>query len=222
MLSKFVGEADAYNGLSEHSLPAEILRLGRVNSPHGPLVANLGDWTAGDLVLSSEPSPNIFNPITTYQRFIYPGWDVHRWTHVGVYDGRGLIWDANPDANIQSRSVTDYLLKKPVVKLVRFRQMALSAAALDDALISLSKTTYDMPSLGLLLLARVLGMEDANTVVNSNTETAICSTFVERVYWRCGVNSIIPKIRMLVPADFAADPSFYTVPIQWCRPSAAP
>jgi hypothetical protein len=216
MLTQFGGTRAEYGRLPPYSGDAGIVSRCRVNTLVGLVIPNVFDWRAGDVVLSSAHPPNMVDPISIYQSFLYPDVEQARWTHVGIYDGDGTIWDANPDTNVQARSVGDYILSKGAISIVRLRHAEIDPGRLQEEIFLLKGRRYDMRPLAAMLLMRVFAGVGKLRPREPDAEAVVCSTFLEHVFRHLGYDCFA-KISVVVPADYAGSDAFQLVPLRWHR-----
>ena len=190
---------------------------------HGRVVPNVSNWRAGDVVLSR--TSKLIDWVAIYQGAILPGKDAAKWNHVGVYDGTGFIWDANPHVHVQERSVGDYLLGKDEIAIVRVKEFAISSTELIGLLGDVAQTSYDMTSYAGLLSWRLMASalvygNDLRQAVDNDAPAVICSTFLERVLRHATAGQVFPDTPIVVPADYAVSTRFTHVPVAWHRLAA--
>jgi hypothetical protein len=91
-----------YDALPQGNLPYALDAM--LETPFGPVTYNIWNWLPGDLILSGYSGTKGSKAITKIQHSLGLG-DHSEWTHVGVYVGRGQIWDLMPTVNVQPRSL---------------------------------------------------------------------------------------------------------------------
>lgn len=199
--------ADQYSALEQCPLPPDRSRLAGIRSHAGPIAPNIREWAAGDIVISrplKRPSG-----VDALQRLMRPSKDAS-WTHVGVYDGDGFIWDANPKIDVQERSVGDYMLTKSSVRVVRSKNIPRGITDLRHVLNQLASLSYDVPAAIRTMLKPDGRGEEAEGGI-------VCSTFVERVYRHAFRCQLFRTVALPLPVDFLDHPDFAVVPTRWLR-----
>lgn len=214
MLRPFEGDRPSYDQLPAVDVSSRTIRLLSLWTIHGRVMPDIHAWRPGDIVLSSSAA---IHPIMAYQQLLYPGSPASGWTHVGMYDGTGFVWDANPRVHVQERSVGAYLIGKRAVALIRPRNFEITTEDLGPALVDWVRARYDLISLTDRLLARVARLGAKDPVEEGSL---VCSTFLDRVLLHAGGRHYFPALPVVVPADFASSDQFEPVPLAWHRPVA--
>lgn len=217
MQTRFAGNAADYGTLPISPAAGELLAASRINTLHGMVVPNVEAWRAGDVVLSKAEGASSML-IAEYQGFLYPYSEAAEWTHVGLYDGDGIIWDANPQAHVQARHVADYLMSKTEIAIVRPQAVAFDSRQITEQVAVMSRSRYNLPPMALFLLERVFKGVGVQRPEDVPPEDVICSTLIERVYRHCG-HEPFPHLKVVLPADYAASTKFLRVELGWCRTS---
>lgn len=194
--------------------------LVRCGSDH--FLPNLDEWRAGDVVLFQRTAKSMGDAVARLQRLARLGADSD-WTHVGIYDGFGRVWDAMPGSNVRTRSMQDVFADENWVRIRRVLDLPASKERVLRELTSLGTAIYDPWAFRARYLARLaridkiaawdalwlpLGAEDYEYVV--------CSTFVSMALRRFERVAAVDGSPLPLPADFL-DPSLVDVPLRMTR-----
>ncbi len=189
----------------------------RCGSDH--YLPNLDDWLPGDVFLFKSVTKARANSVSQLQAMARLG--AHsEWTHVGIYDGYGRVWDAMPGSNIRNRSIQDVFTEEGGIRLRRPPAMAASRAQLLTELTQLGTAIYDPWAFQarylarLTRLGRVAAWEAAMwAFAPEEYERVICSTFVSLALRRFRRIEALDRTPLPLPADFL-DPTFSDVPLK--------
>lgn len=178
------------------------------------LKPNLEDWRPADVVLFSSEAKIAGSAQTALVRALQSrevGDPRHaRWTHIGIYDGAGSIWDANPWANVARRPLKQVIARPRLLYVRRLRGLAVTRRALFDAVRAHSSAKYDF----FPILAERIAPDAEQSEDHSR---AACSVFVNRVLVQLARRRLFTDLTYPTPASFAVSSLFEDVPAQWRR-----
>lgn len=182
---------------------------------------NLEDLCAGDVFLRGNSGWSLAARfVRVYQRRLL-GPAVAGWTHVGVYDGSELIWDAMPGRNVQACTLSHFCNVGTHIAVVRYRHQALAETALKASIAKFADADYALASHAPVLAQQlIVATGQRMNVSQRNERKAICSTFVANVLkdalGTLGAG-VMSDIRRAVPAHFRVHDDFRQVEINWFR-----
>lgn len=197
-------------------------RDGHVYAPADPprYRLNLEDLLAGDVLVRRRGNKNqAAGAVQAYQaRLLGP--QVAHWTHVGLHDGDGYLWDAMPGANVQRRTLAEFINEASHIAVSRYRHARIRPRALADALAIFSTARYDLVSQAPVLasqLARKTG--EPVKPVQKVERHVICSTLVVNAL-RYALSddehaNVMADVPRAVPAHFRCHDDFRSVDIHW-------
>ena len=210
-------EAAWYSRLPECTLPFDQSQLVGVFCVLGGLSPNVSDWRCGDVIVS-KPLSHTLNPVVAYQRMVATS--AAEWSHVGIYNGRGYIWDANPSVNVQERAVGDFLVARRTVAVLRPNAAAISEEDLYGVLREFVGSRYDVMAHKEMLIRRVFEQWTPESFkIEEVSNLLICTTFVERVLRHAFLIQPFKDVILPLPADFMTSKHFSSIPLQWKRRS---
>jgi hypothetical protein len=187
---------------------------------------NYRDLQPGDVILFDMGK---FDPLKTpaiarYQEKVLENKNDARWKHVGILDENFLIWDAMPSLNVRSRTLHEVL--KPLSRICARRPLIpIDVDRLRDGLLALSNDTkYKFsPRKTAALAVRLLRkrLPTKRWIPDFAPAKVVCSEFVGHVLWRAtggndGGHVFVEKQPIIIPGDFASDPEFRTIELEWC------
>jgi hypothetical protein len=219
-LDPFVGNAVDWAALPVHPLH-RLAPHCTFQSPHGRILPNIDDWRPGDILAyrssSALPAP-AEAAIIAYQTAVFGFVEPRLWTHVAIYDGNGLIWDAMPNVGVRQNTVAHALRTAgDTVSLRRWvNAPPISAHALATFLMQQLHLVYSLSTRQTMaLLAQRLAGSSASKVPITERDV-FCSSLVTRVF-----NAVVPGFsfphRIALPGDFLHLADYDEVDLYWCR-----
>lgn len=223
---------DEYDALPATDLPRGAVDRSTIPVPIGPerrlrpLVPNISDWRAGDVILVRAGSRLRPSPVAIYQSLVagLPKGSA-AFTHVGVYDGDGHVWEANPAYNIRMSTVASVLGKRARFRVSRLKDTRIDPARLAEICRHLRDTRrypsyadFIRPQIALKLGSRLLKRGAiAGPDPAAASDSLVCSSFVFHALNIAGSRPVQINQPFIVPADFASPAVFHPVPVSWCR-----
>lgn len=141
-------------------------------------------------------------------------------THVGLYGGRGLIWDHNPGQNIRVRTVSSALLPGTRISVSRPTTEMIDSDRLSHICSFLQgQVNYNLLSAvnwrAVLARARTSKSEKIN---HSEVAVAmVCSSFVATALDYASMSKFTIPEAVVLPGDFVREDRFISLDIEWCR-----
>lgn len=185
------------------------------------ITVNYLDLLPGDVILfdTGKFDPILTPSISRYQEQVLKDKNDARWKHVGILDDNLLVWDAMPSLDVRSRPLREVLT--PLSRIcIRRSRIVIDVDKLRDALLQVSNTTQYRfatkinAALALRLLTKRLGKRKWKA--EFTPKKVVCSIFVATVLWRATGHDFIPDVPIVVPGDFASDPDFQAIEVEWC------
>jgi hypothetical protein len=192
-----------------------------LHTPFGQIVPNVHDWRTGDVVVVRAPRGLAGAPIVAYQSLIFGMQEPCMWTHVGIYDGNGHVWDAVPTHNVRHRSIAQVAQEGRTISVRRLAGLHIDSHRLTAFLSFQLHQRFSVTAVPVrrLLIHRALRATGLPPLSLLTDEIVFCSILVLRAlqYATNGLpfSEIIP-----LPADFMAKPQFHEVSAHWCQRQA--
>lgn len=191
----------------------------RCGSEH--FLTNLHEWQAGDVFIFQRTDKSILDAVAKLQRLARFR-DESDWTHVGIYDGFGRVWDAMPGSNIRTRSMQDVFSAESWIRVRRVPELRASKEQIFRELTSLGTAIYDPWAFRARYIARLARIEQLAAwdalwlTTGADCEPVVCSTFVSMALRRFTRVAAIDRTPLPLPADFL-DPALVEVPLHLQR-----
>lgn len=202
-----------WEGLSEHTNREEFARYALKRAGR---VFCLSGWQLkpGDVFLTKNavrPSKGS-HYIAAYQALFHQPHQ-SQWTHVSIYEGDGIIWDAMPNQHIRKITVTQLMRECSHLEVFRLVVPQISANRLQDGLIKFSEDSYHFDvDLRARLLDRVRYFVDNDyRGVLPSEKVVVCSTWVQKVLRYASQTGVLADVYVPIPSDFAAHGDFAPV-----------
>lgn len=246
-LTRFDRDATPYDALSAHDVGRFRERVVFDVAP-GPICPNIHEWRAGDVVLfGGERAAS--DPIVGYQRLLFDPaharwthvgildadmmiWDAMPSEHVRCRPVRDVVAElgqiilrrlagAPVDAERLSASLRKFSQDEYRIYRVKMGALLLERlrAAKGDGGAFEARARNQRTSREPLAGGAREGLPDPNETALLNERQVICSSFVQKVLSQTIGKIVGPQYPIYLPADFARDPDFDTVPLRWIRPA---
>jgi hypothetical protein len=217
-LVPFAGGAAEYSALPA-VLPLSIVPYCCLQTPFGQIVPNVHDWRTGDIVAMRSPSGLTSAPIVGYQTIVFGLSEARHWTHVGIYDGNGHVWDAVPRHNVRHRSVAQLAQEGRTISIRRLVAGPTIDSGRLSAYLSFQlnqrfaiSTTHVMR----LLIQRALRTSGIAPLAPISADIVFCSLLCLRAL-QYATNGLTFSEIIPLPGDFMAKREFQEVDAYWCR-----
>ena len=178
------------------------------------------DWCVGDVVLfrgdeDGKPGNAARAIIEGFQKGA--GATHPEWVHVGLYDGNGCVYDAQPQKNVGRHYVADLIERPGFIHVRRLRNLVTSTQKVRAAIKEQGNAKYRMWAPEHIAgLAQRLARRSLSDERLESPDFVICSVFVDKVLSLAAGSQIFRKLPIVMPCDFADSVDFECVETKWC------
>lgn len=189
-----------------------------LQSPFGQIVPNVQEWQTGDIVVMRTPKGLAGLPVVAYQSLVFGMQEPRLWTHVGIYDGNGHVWDAVPAHNVRHRSIAQVAQEGRTISVRRVVGLSIDSQRLTAFLSQQLHQHYSLSAVPVrrLLKNRAMQVRGFPPLVLLPEEIVFCSILVLRAL-RYAANGLPFSEIIPLPGDFMAKPQFQEVDAHWCQ-----